>query len=114
MTHMRILTLAATLWLPAATHADEKAATPEELVALLQAALKRDDPKAQLPFFGGPHRTLFEQGIGLLEAGKVFDKALDDRYGMDPNGRSNFALQFEPVKRVELKGTKDLGGGKVE
>jgi hypothetical protein len=114
MTHMRILTVAATLWLPAATHADEKAATPEELVELWQAALKTGDLKAQLPFLGGPHRKLNEQAIEVLEAAKAFDKALDDKFGKDSNCRSCFALQFKPVKRVELKGKKDLGGGKVE
>jgi hypothetical protein len=114
MTHMRILTLAVTLWLPAATHADEKAATPEELVALLQAAQKTGDLKAELPFFGGPHRKLNEQAAEVLDAANAFDKALDDKFGKDPNCRSCFALKFKPVKRVELKGKRDLGEGKVE
>src|SRR5580692_5644702 len=110
MTHMRILTLAATLWLPAAIQAAEKASTPEELVALLQAAQKTDDPKAQLPLLGGPHRKLNEQALEVLEAAKAFDKALDDKFGKDPSCRSFFALQFKPVKRIELRGKKDLGG----
>jgi hypothetical protein len=114
MTYMRILTLAAILWLPAVTHADEKAATPEELVALLQAAQKTGDLKAELPFFGGPHRKLNEQAAEVLEAANAFEKALDDKFGKDPNCRSCFALEFKPAKRVELKGKKDLGGGKVE
>ena len=114
MTHMRILTLAATLWLPAATRADEKATTPEELVALLQAAQKSGDLKAELPLRGGPHRMLFEQAVEVFEAGKAFDKALDDKFGKDPNCRSIFAIQSKPVKQVELRGKKDLGGGKVE
>jgi len=114
MTHMRILTLVATLWLPAATRADEKAATPEKLVALWQAALKTGDPKAQLPLLGGPHRSLNEQAVEVLEAAKAFDNALDDKFGKDPNCRSCFALQFKPVKRVELRGKRDLDGGKVE
>jgi hypothetical protein len=114
MTHMRILTLAATLWIPAATQAGEKAATPEKLVELWQAALKTGDLKAQLPFFGGPHRKLNEQAIEVLDAAMAFDKALDDKFGKDPDCRSCFALQSKPVKRVELKGKKDLGGGKVE
>ena len=114
MMHMRILTLAATLWIPAVTQADEKAATPEELVELWQAASKTGDLKAQLPFLGGPHRKLNEQAAELLEAAKAFDKALDEKFGKDPNCRSCFAMEFKPVKRVELKGKKDLGGGKVE
>jgi hypothetical protein len=114
MTHLRILTLAATLWLPAATRADEKAATPEELVSLLQAALKADDMKAQLPLLGGPHRKLNEQAAEVLEAAKAFDKALDEKFGKDPDCRSCFTLHAKPVKRVELKGKKDLGGGRVE
>jgi hypothetical protein len=114
MTYMRILTLAAILWLPAVTHADEKAATPEELVALLQAAQKTGELKAELPFLGGPHRKLNEQAVEVLDAANAFDKALDDKFGKDPNCRSCFALEFKPVKRVELKGKRDLGGGKVE
>ncbi len=114
MTHMRILTLATTLWLPGATQADEKASTPEELVALLQATQKTDDPKAQLSLLGGPHRKLNEQALEVLEAAKSFDKALDDKFGKDTNCRSCFALEFKPVKRIELRGKKDLGGGKVE
>ena len=114
MTNMRILTLAAILWIPAATRADEKAATPEELVELWQAASKTGDLKAQLPFLGGPHRKLNEQAIDMLAAANAFDKALDDKFGKDPDCRSCFALQSKPVKRVEMKGKKDLGGGKVE
>lgn len=114
MTHMRILILAATLWFPAATQADEKAATPEELMALLQAAQKSGDLKALLSLFGGPHRKLNEQALEVLEAAKSFDKALDDKFGKDPSCRSCFALEFEPAKRVELRGKKDLGGGKIE
>jgi hypothetical protein len=112
---MRILTLAATLWLPAATLADDKAATPEELVGLLQAAEMTGDLKAELPLLGGPHRTLVERAAEVLEAGKAFDKALDDRFGKDPSCRSIFAPpQIAPLRRVELKGKRDLGGGKVE
>jgi hypothetical protein len=114
MTHMRILTLAATLWLPAATQADEKASTPEELVALMQAAQKTDDAKAQLSLLGGPNRKLNEQAMEVLEAAKAFDKTLDDKFGKDPSCRSCFALDFKPVTRIELKGKKDQGGGKVE
>jgi hypothetical protein len=51
---------------------------------------------------------------GTWEAAKAFDKALDDKFGKDPNCRSCFALQSKPAKRVELRGKKDLGGGKVE
>ena len=114
MTHMRILALATTLWIPAVIQAAEKAATPEELVELWQAALKSGDPKAQLPFLGGPHRKLIEQAYEVLEAEKAFDKALDDKFGKDSKCRSAFALEFKPAKWVELKGKKDLGGGQVE
>lgn len=118
MTHMRILALAVAVWIPVPTHADRTAATPEELVALLQSAQQKGDWKATLPLLGGPNRGLNEQAMNALEAGMAFDKALDDKFGKDPDCRSMFALQSEsanePVKRVELKAKKDLGGGKVE
>jgi hypothetical protein len=114
MTHMRILILAATILLPTRTLADERAATPEQLVAKLEAGEKTDDPKALLPFYGGPYRALNEQAAEVLQAAKIFDKALDNQFGADPNCRSSFALRLPPVKRIELKEKKDLGGGKVE
>ncbi|HXD89014.1 MAG TPA: RNA polymerase sigma factor [Urbifossiella sp.] len=97
-----------------AAQAGKKAATPEELVALMEAAQKTDDPRAGLPLLGGPHRALNVQAVETLEAAKAFEKALDDKFGKDPSGRPLFPSEFEPVKRIELKGKKDLGGGKVE
>lgn len=114
MTHMRMLALVATLWLPPTAQAGEKATTLEELVALLQTARKSGDMRADLPLLGGPHRKLNEQALEVLNAANVFDKALDEKFGKDSNCRSCFALQIEPVKRIELRGKKDLGGGKVE
>ena len=114
MTPMRFLLLAAALWVPAPALPGDKAATPEELVVFLQAAQKTGDLKAGLSLLGGPNRVLVEQGIKVCKAGMAFDKALDDKFGKDPGCRSNFALKAEPAKRVELKGKKDLGGGKVE
>ena len=95
--------LAAALSIPAATQADDKAATPEKLVELMQVTLKKDDPKAYLHLLGGPHRTLNEQAIEAVETAKAFDKALDDKFGKDPSYRSCFALEFKPVKRVDSK-----------
>ena len=97
-----------------ATQADKKAATPEELVTLIEAAQKTDNPRAGLAFLGGPHRTLNVQAVEVLEAAKAFDKALDDKFGKDPNYRPLFPQEFKPVKRVELKGMLNLGGGKIE
>jgi hypothetical protein len=110
----RLLALTAVLGFPAATWAAEKAATPEELVTLLEAAEKTGNMKAHLSLFGGPNRTLVEDALKVMEAGEALDKALDEKFGKDPSYRSNFAPRFEPAKRVELKGKRDLGGGKVE
>jgi hypothetical protein len=49
-----------------------------------------------------------------MDAGEAFDKALDVKFGKDPNYRPIFPAQFEPAKRVELRGKRDLGGGRVE
>jgi hypothetical protein len=110
----RLLALAAVLGFPAAPWAAEKAATPEQLVTLLEAAEKTGDLKAHLALFGGPNRAVVEDALKVMEAGEALDKALDEKFGKDPSYRSTFAPRFDPVKRVELKATRDLGGGKVE
>jgi hypothetical protein len=110
----RVLALTAVLGFSVATWAAEKAATPEDLVTLLEAAEKTGDLKAHLALFGGPNRGLVEDALKVMEAGEALDKALDEKFGKDPSYRSSFSPRFEPVKRVELKGTRDLGSGKVE
>jgi len=118
---VRLLALTAALGFPAVTWgAGKAAATPEELVKLLGAVEKADGQtevgtfKALLPLYGGPNRPLFEDALKVMEAGEALDKALEKKFGKDPNYRPIFALPSEPAKRVELKGKRDLGGGKVE
>ena len=114
MMNLRVLILTSTVLLPTTLGAAEKVATPEELVTRLQAAQRTGNPKAVLPYYGGPHRTLNEQAMAILEAATAFEKALDQKFGKDPTCHSMFALPNQPIQRVELKEKKDLGDGQIE